>query len=99
MFFRESPLFFAVTREHLIEIDAQVFALARQAEEKILQGKIVKDGNARSGAHRLDDSRVITMVVANVINDRVELAELFVDRLGCVVNAFKLREQRLIGGT
>src|ERR1051325_4128163 len=99
MFFSKLPLLLPMTRAHLIQIDAQVFALAREAEEKILQGEIVKDGDARNRAHRLDDSRVIAMVVADVINDRIKARQLLLDGLAFVVNAGKLRQQLFVTGT
>src|SRR5205085_2342489 len=65
----------AVAGRQLVEINPQVAALARESEEEVLQREVVEDGDACMSAHRVEDARVVAVVVAHVVDDRVELFE------------------------
>ena len=60
---------------NFVEVEPQVAAFARQPQKKFLQRKVMKDDDAAALLHRVKDAGVIAMVVAHVVNDRIELFE------------------------
>ena len=77
----------AVTRGDFIKISRQVVVIASEAEEEFLQRKVVKDDHATELLHSFEDSRVIAVVVAHVIDDRVKAIELIqTPRLRLIIN-------------
>ena len=60
---------------HLVEVEAHVAALPREPEEEVLQREVVEDDDARVRAHGVEDARVVPVVVAHVVDGRVELAQ------------------------
>ncbi len=59
----------------LFEIQPQIAALARESEEEVLQREVVEDDDAGARAHRIEYARVIAVVVAQVVDDRIEVFE------------------------
>jgi len=47
--------------------------IARQTQKELLKGKVMKDHDAASFLRRLEDARMIAMVVAQVVDDRIEI--------------------------
>ena len=70
-----APRLFAVAGGHLVQVEPHVAALAREPEEEVLQREVVEDDDAGVRAHRVEDARVVAVVVAHVVDGRVELAE------------------------
>ncbi len=70
-----APRLLAVAGGHLVEVDAHVAARAREPEEEVLQREVVEDDDAGVCAHRVEDARVVTVVVAHVVDHRVVLAQ------------------------
>src|SRR5215471_5627871 len=62
----------AVTGRHFIQVKTQIPTTVSQIEKELLQGKIVQHHDAWIFDHRLINSRMITMVIAHMIDDRVE---------------------------
>ena len=65
-----------MTAGNLLEINAHVMACSRETEKEVLKRKIVEDDHAAVLSHRIDDARMIPMVVTEVVQDSVEAVEL-----------------------
>src|SRR4051812_49375858 len=66
---------FAITEANLIKVQPQILSRLRQVEKEIMQRKIVQDQNPGILHHRFKNARVITMVVAQVIENGVKRRE------------------------
>ncbi len=94
-----APRLGAVAGGHLVEVQTHVAALAREPEEEVLEREVVEDDHAGVRAHRVEDARVVAVVVADVIDDRVELAQRRERRrIAPVVAHVEARGQPLVRG-
>src|SRR4051812_25091816 len=84
---------------NFVEIETEVVAFARQAQEKFLEGKVMKDDDAAALLHSFQDPGVVAMVVTHLVNDCIEVFEVSQTRsLTAIVADREARGQFAIQG-
>src|SRR2546421_10146624 len=65
----------AVARGDFVEVKTQISSRLCQTEKEIVERKIVQHQNSRVFDHRLENARVITMIITHVIDNGVKRIE------------------------
>ena len=77
---------------NFVKVNIDVPGVARQSEEEILEREVVKNNNAWMMAHYIVDTRVVAVVVAQVIDNSVVVVETIERRRGvAIVEKAKVR--------
>src|SRR4030095_9648525 len=77
----------------------KVVAIAGQSQEKILQRKVMEYDHSGTNLHRIQHSSVVTMVIAHVIQHRIEFHQLLeVRTLSSIIQHLKPRNDVAIHG-